>query len=70
MSLLHKHQWSKWKITERGTRFDIMGDPVGRYIVQERRCADCGRSEIDEDSVDLACGHFKPDLPTPSPQEP
>lgn len=38
------HDWSKWKVTERG---NITSGPrtVGRYFVQERNCLRCGRTQ-------------------------
>lgn len=45
-NIFKPHQWSKWKLLESGDviRRTIV---VGKYYVQKRECAICGRLQID-----------------------
>lgn len=45
--LFHRHKWTDWLIVDRGTVSDA-GRPVGWYMVQERHCHSCGKTQVDE----------------------
>lgn len=43
------HDWSDWVVTERGElRDDVWRDRLGSYLIQERYCRACGKTDLDE----------------------
>lgn len=50
------HRWGAWKVTERGVieRVKVTESHViGNYVVQERACSRCGRTQVDRRQVTL-----------------
>lgn len=47
MSFWHRHKWSDWLVTDRGTVL-YAHQPVGWYAVQERHCHQCGKTEVQD----------------------
>lgn len=35
------HEWSKWKDIGGGDLIDSVGDRIGKYVRQEKRCVKC-----------------------------
>jgi hypothetical protein len=50
----HRHQWSKWVETERGSITRSSDDATtGYYLRQERECSLCGFKELDHIKRDI-----------------
>lgn len=46
---MHFHIWDKWEVKERGdVKRTGTDSKIGKYIMQERRCIDCGLTQISE----------------------
>lgn len=47
-----RHDWSKWKVIERGNiQRNRDNSDVGVFLIQERVCAACGKTELDQQKV-------------------
>ena len=48
----HRHAFSKWTIISEGPIKSVKtGAVIGQYIIQQRKCEECGFSELNEQST-------------------
>jgi hypothetical protein len=45
--MFHRHKWTDWVVTEEGI-LTWFHSQVGWYLVQERRCLSCGKTQVSD----------------------
>lgn len=47
------HDWDEWSIKAQGKLQDFFGNFCGYWILQQRTCNTCGKTELDSIKKDL-----------------